>query len=60
MFGALPGLRRLAFVRVECRGARVRYVAVGMGHRRPAEVPISAATASALAGRVPFVRAGGR
>jgi len=56
MVSGVAGLRWVSYVRVDDRGAeQVRYTAVGVGNRHPAEVPIGESTAKRLAGKVPFV-----
>ena len=56
MVSGIAGLRWVSYVRVDDRGPdQVRYTAVGVGHRRPAEVRIGEPTAHRLAGKVPFV-----
>jgi len=55
MFGVVPGLRWVSYVRVDAAGDHPRYVAVGISHRVPVERRIPASTAAKLRGRVPFV-----
>ena len=49
---SVPGLRRVDYVRM-IEGSRVRFVAVGVGNRLPAEREISPATARELMRSVP-------
>ena len=49
---SIPGLRRVDYVRM-IEGTRVRFVAVGVGHRFPAEVEISPVVARELMQSVP-------
>jgi hypothetical protein len=51
----VPGMRRLDYVRVVDDGPRLRFTAVGVGHRLPVERPLSQSTALGLVGSVPFV-----
>ena len=51
----LPGMRRLDFIRVVDGGSRLRFTAVGVGHRFPVERPLPRSVALGLSGQVPFV-----
>jgi hypothetical protein len=56
MVSGVAGMRWVSYVKVAERDGTSTYTAVGIGHRRPAEVPIGPATARRLFGKVPFVR----
>jgi len=49
----VEGLRRVDYVRMVEGGDRVRFYAVGVGHRLPAEREISASVARELLATVP-------
>lgn len=55
MVSCVAGLRWVCYVRVVRGAGSVSYQAVGVGHRGPRTVALSARRAAALAGSVPFV-----
>jgi hypothetical protein len=55
MVSWVPGLRWVCYVRAVCSGPETTFHAVGVGHRRPRTVQLSARRAARLVGVVPFV-----
>jgi hypothetical protein len=55
MVSWVPGLRWVCYVRVVADGPNTTFHAVGIGHRRPRTVRLTARRAARLVGLVPFV-----
>lgn len=59
MVSWVPGMRWVYYVRVRHGRQGLRFYGVGMGHRHPRTIALTAATAARLAGVVPFVEVDG-